>query len=170
MNIESHLDGVIEMLEEDKTALIAERDALREALEKISERHIGDQPASDAGDELSWAQRQYAELHRIARAALGSTTEPVASPPAEDAPAWQPIDTAPRDGTPLRILNADGTEEDGVYWSNERCCVLGSRAGAFKPGWVSTEAGNLPVDPPTHWQSLPRPVRGTEVSGPGEAS
>lgn len=64
---------------------------------------------------------------------------------------WQPIETAPKDGTRLRVRYESGDEEDGVYFSNERCCMLGSRAGALKPGWVSYEIGHLPVDTPTHW-------------------
>ncbi len=46
---------------------LAEKDA---ALREISERHISSQPMTDGGDELSWAHRQYAELRRIAYAAL----------------------------------------------------------------------------------------------------
>lgn len=64
---------------------------------------------------------------------------------------WQPIDTAPKDGKPLRVLYEDGCEEDGVYWSPERYCMLGAPQGSCGPGWVSEEAGNLPVDGITHW-------------------
>jgi hypothetical protein len=74
---------------------------------------------------------------------------------------WQPIETAPKDGRLLRVAYDNDLKnfEDGVYWQREgRCCVLGSRAGSFPPGWTSTEAGNLPVDPPTHWQPLPTPT------------
>jgi hypothetical protein len=64
---------------------------------------------------------------------------------------WQDISAAPRDGTPLRVRHPDGTEETGVYWSDTRYCMLGAPQGSRGPGWVSTEAGNLPIDPPTHW-------------------
>ena len=65
---------------------------------------------------------------------------------------WEPIETAPRDGTPLRVKYSDGTEEDGVYWQEEgRHCVLGSRAGSLPPGWTSTAASHLPVNDITHW-------------------
>lgn len=71
---------------------------------------------------------------------------------------WRPIESAPRDGTPLRVLYADGTEESGVYWQSEgRCCVLGARAGSYQPGFTSTDAGHLPVDNITHWRPLPAP-------------
>lgn len=83
--------------------------------------------------------------------------EAALTPPAAVEDGWQPIETAPRDGTRVRILSADGAEEDNVYWSEERYCILGAPQGSRGPGWVSTEAGNLPIDPPTHWQPLPRP-------------
>lgn len=74
---------------------------------------------------------------------------------------WQPIETAPKDGTPLRVMydNDPSMVEDGVYWQAEgRHCMLGRRAGSFPPGWTSFEAGNLPVDPPTHWVPLAEQV------------
>ena len=66
-----------------------------------------------------------------------------------------PIETAPRDGTEIEVLE-DG-EWQPVMWSNERCCILGARAGAFPPGWATSPACNtdlnLPVDVnPTHWR------------------
>lgn len=74
--------------------------------------------------------------------------------------AWQPIESAPRDGRKLRVRYADGTEEDGVFWQQEgRCCMLGSRAGSYPPGWTSTAIGCLPVDDPTHWMPLPEPPK-----------
>jgi len=51
-------------------ALRAENARLRAALEVISNRPIPDQPATAPGDELSWAQRQYAQLRSIALSAL----------------------------------------------------------------------------------------------------
>lgn len=73
--------------------------------------------------------------------------------------AWQPIETAPKDGTHIRAAYAGNFDdyEDGVFWQSEgRCCVLGSRAGAFPPGWSSSVIG-LPVDGVTHWQPLHQP-------------
>lgn len=73
---------------------------------------------------------------------------------------WRPIETAPRDGARLRVrYEPEDTEEDGVYWAEERYCMLGAPQGSCGPGWVSTEAGGLPVDPPTHWMPLPEPPR-----------
>ena len=62
-----------------------------------------------------------------------------------DRMTWEPIDEAPRDGSALTVLYEDGTSEDGAYWADHRQCMLGSRAGERGPGWVSTEAGGLPV-------------------------
>lgn len=69
---------------------------------------------------------------------------------------WHSIDTAPRDGTPIRVMYEwDGCSvEDGVYFAATRQCMLGARAGECGPGFVSAEAGNLPVEP-THWMPLP---------------
>lgn len=73
---------------------------------------------------------------------------------------WMSIETAPKDGTQIRVAY-DGdlvNYEDGVYWQEEgRCCMLGRRAGSFPPGWTSWQAGNLPVDEPSHWMPLPAP-------------
>lgn len=54
--------------------LIAEGRAARfeRALRLIAEASIPDQPASDEGDSLSWAQRHVAKLRRIALEALGA--------------------------------------------------------------------------------------------------
>jgi hypothetical protein len=40
------------------------------ALQEIADSHIPDQPAHDAGDELSWAQRHVGKLRGIALLAL----------------------------------------------------------------------------------------------------
>lgn len=67
------------------------------------------------------------------------------------------IETAPKDGTVIVAYYDDAPEKDGdhVYWQAEgRCCVLGSRAGSFPPGWTSVLAGHLPVDAPSHWEPL----------------
>lgn len=43
---------------------------LRNALSIIAEASIPDQPATDPGDQLSWAQQHVAKLRRIAQEAL----------------------------------------------------------------------------------------------------
>jgi hypothetical protein len=69
---------------------------------------------------------------------------------------WQPIETAPKDGSPVEVRYSDGSEEERVYWQSEgRCCMLGSRAGSYPPGWTSADIGHLPVEDITHWRPLP---------------
>lgn len=66
---------------------------------------------------------------------------------------WQLMETAPRDGTEIEVIEG-GT----VFWSERPVCMLGSRNGGFPPGWATGHNSgtdyNLPVDPPTHWRPL----------------
>lgn len=59
--------------------------------------------------------------------------------------SWDAIEHAPRDGSTIEVLYEDGSAERDVYWAETRQCMLGSRAGERGPGWVSIEAGHLPV-------------------------
>lgn len=66
---------------------------------------------------------------------------------------WQPIETAPRN------MLVDGLYDDGdvdqVMYRHNRQCMLSDvarGAGECGPGWVSKEAGYLPVDPPLKWR------------------
>lgn len=71
---------------------------------------------------------------------------------------WLPIADAPRDGTEIECRYEDANDQEAddlVYWQIEgRCCILGSRAGSFPPGWTSIDAGNLPVDEPMFWRHV----------------
>lgn len=53
---------------------------------------------------------------------------------------WQPIETAPKDGTPVLVATAFWVRD--AYWSH-----------AFE-GWYSNHSA---VPPPTHWMPLPPP-------------
>lgn len=69
-------DDEITRLRADLAAITAQRDRMREALNKIAERHIPDQPASDGKDEADYVRTHYAQLRWIAkRAALEGVTE-----------------------------------------------------------------------------------------------
>lgn len=64
------------------------------------------------------------------------------APERESTQVWQPIETAPRDGT--RILGAEGINVEVIY-------------NAKGSGWFnqSTEYSFWKVFPPTHWMPLP---------------
>jgi hypothetical protein len=83
---------------------------------------------------------------------------------AESQPAvpegWRPIETAPKDGTRVRLLSPEG--EDVGFWEENRYCVLGSPQGSFGEGWVDGE-NRLPIYAeftPTHWMPLPAAPQG----------
>lgn len=61
----------------------------------------------------------------------------------------RPIATAPTDGTQIIGHGPDG--EDLIAWRDERWCVIGPPQGSHGPGWVSIDAGGLPVDEPPDW-------------------
>lgn len=68
---------------------------------------------------------------------------------------WQPIETAPKDGTPILIGWAGGNFYDAVVIVAWR-----ERGGVFR--WQSLEtdwaaAAEDDDDPPTHWQPRPQP-------------
>jgi hypothetical protein len=72
---------------------------------------------------------------------------------------WQPIETAPRDGT--WILLAGGTIDCG--WDSEQRphCVVGQFLAAAQPqcwqfAWYDSGYYGE-YDRPTHWMSLPEP-------------
>jgi hypothetical protein len=66
---------------------------------------------------------------------------------------WQPIETAPRDGT-----KADLWDRGGFRWTNQSWSVHqwsnGKPAGA--PCWGPGSSGNPPPNP-SHWMPLPAP-------------
>lgn len=66
--------GVPALAAELEAALERER-VLREALQGIADAHIPDQPATDIGNELSWAQRHFGELRWMAKLALSGEAQ-----------------------------------------------------------------------------------------------
>lgn len=66
--------------------------------------------------------------------------EALAGSPALAQPRWQPIETAPKDGT--EILLSDGTYKRTGYWAKRREC------------WSVDTVVQLPM--PTHWLALPQ--------------
>lgn len=65
---------------------------------------------------------------------------------------WRPIETAPKDGTPLLLLWPDAAEKMAVMWWDDYC-----------GGWMGYYDGINPGRmPPTHWMPLPPPPKGAE--------
>lgn len=111
------------------------KDSLIEELVKALEgllKHAG--IADAAPEDVDWEDRQ---AERIARAALSRAR-------AAQSEEWQPIETAPKDGTPIL-----GTDEDG-----EQYVIEWWPKGARQDGFY--ECGDL-LRAPTHWRPLPSP-------------
>jgi len=67
---------------------------------------------------------------------------------------WQPIETAPKDGTPVLIKSYNqvsiGVYNDKIF-GNWQCCYA---AQLFSAGWEAYKSDNaLPL--PTDWMPLP---------------
>ena len=69
---------------------------------------------------------------------------------------WQPIETAPRDGTPVVLI---GIYPDGVTWSYQLQCwwqwtARPSPVVKYDGQWVRWHH-SMETVPPTHWRPLP---------------
>jgi len=80
---------------------------------------------------------------------------------------WQPIETAPRDGTSILVIQA-GEFKPGVPY--ESTVVAWSSVDDFE-GWLSCEDCG-PVNPRdwalTHWMPLPEPPADFALHGDGK--
>lgn len=79
---------------------------------------------------------------------------------------WQPIETAPKDGT--EILLADDSRVTFGKWlaPSEKPRIIYRDGFApepewdeFEPHWTSWDGGFTQEHPPTHWMPLPPPPR-----------
>lgn len=69
---------------------------------------------------------------------------------------WQPIETAPRDGTPVLLAWADSALAIAV-WQNRNENL---EADTYYEGWVDQfDFVAMSVDAPTYWMPLPAPPR-----------
>lgn len=71
---------------------------------------------------------------------------------------WQPIETAPKDGTEIlgfeRMKTGDYFKV--VYWTLDGDDIYGN-GGNPVPGWTAPDDGYVGGFSPTHWQPLPDP-------------
>jgi len=86
---------------------------------------------------------------------IGNTDTPPTEPPS----GWQPIETAPRDGTPVLLTCGErALEPDG-----DTHCDIGRWGKDFwgEPSWVMNAGGDWPNA--TYWQPLPAPPKPLET-------
>lgn len=72
-------------------------------------------------------------------------------------PAWQPIETAPKDGTEILLFELLRGEESMIragYWEDQGESIhdVGEAAG-----WSIADSGYIGEIRPTHWMPLPAP-------------
>lgn len=73
----------------------------------------------------------------------------------EDVPQWQPIETAPKDGTRIHAWNGD--YQTTIYWYR-------APKPPYQPGWAQVqglrdEFYDDGMWNPTHWMPLPAPPK-----------
>ena len=69
---------------------------------------------------------------------------------------WQPIETAPRDGTAILVYRSDM----GVFSAHYVSPCEFIEDGDDEPGWFSTNGHDLSGnDMPTHWMPIPQPPK-----------
>ncbi len=65
---------------------------------------------------------------------------------------WQPIETAPKDGTPILLFCP------GSWYGDERVVgCFGSYCCSVEFYWVDLASEGMSLDKPTHWLPLPDP-------------
>lgn len=74
---------------------------------------------------------------------------------------WQPIETAPKDGT--NILISDGSSITTAYWTDEEedydWIEDPTQKIVYEEGWMTSDFDV--GDDATHWMHLPRPPKET---------
>ena len=80
--------------------------------------------------------------------------------------AWQPIETAPKDGTHILLANESGTSEGGWLSDIDHGAEWEGQIGMA--GWWRADGTDWPC---THWQPLPslKPGQGADSQGGGNA-
>lgn len=111
-------------------------------------------------DGLSTASESQSGLYLLDKLTASVTTEP--TPTHENGNDWQPIETAPKDGT--RILLCRAIDADGNPIDDDTFGLFVQRAAWWEgEGWVVY--CSMPSEPrlffdPTHWMHIPKnPLR-----------
>lgn len=91
------------------------------------------------------------KLREIARAAIDALTaiSPITTGVSE---AWQPIETAPKDGTKIDVWTRDGERWPEVWWSVKKSDWMHWWLGDFDSMGETRLGERL-----THWRPLPEP-------------
>jgi hypothetical protein len=93
-----------------------------------------------------------AALIRQAEEVTDAQGEAVARAALDAVPRWRPIESAPKDGTPVDLW-VDGRRWTNMEWNSTSPC---NPYGAWKPEGASWEE-ELSCLNPTHWMPLPEP-------------
>jgi hypothetical protein len=146
------------------------------ATETEDTRHI------EAFGEVWCKSRVYVEKGKRHCGHCASPVQPALRASREGAPApeWQPIETAPKDGTRVLLGNAGSEDRNAEvacgYWQEAEADgvdYMGSDAGfvdiefnVYQPG-RSFGSPSSRFDPaqPTHWQPLPAPPASSPTEG-----
>lgn len=100
----------------------------------------------------------------ICRACDRSLTIAVLLQQAEQAQKWEPIETAPKDGTPI-LLHRNGHGVDVGYWRPTDDSLRKKPV----PCWRYRRSHSISYDrahQPTHWQPLPPPPTQAQGASP----
>ncbi len=157
------------MTEKHLDECLARLDDTRRLLDKIQTDLRGAQEFRDAVFDLlegtpfhSRTDNIYDGFYGRLRAALAAA--PAAAPAPAQAEGWQPIETAPKDGTTIIAYEPGGTYPSGnafpacvgtAYWRNADTLNPGMWCGPYNPR-----------DYPTHWMPLPVPPSAPDAETP----
>jgi hypothetical protein len=70
---------------------------------------------------------------------------------------WQPIETAPKDGTPVIIAERTDLSNGSTNWYIDTAVNYYETDIRSKDVWFEREGSEVVCDEPTHWQPLPTP-------------
>jgi len=138
-----HADGSAQRLA-DSSGWEAGAEAMREAAANHARAQFDDRPRSpDSMDFVDGYDRATRDAEQRIRAL------PLPPPSPSNSSGWQPIETAPRDGT--EVILWDGAFRMIGHWTGDQ-----KDPECSPDGWVRDFCTD-PMHEPTHWQPLPPP-------------